>query len=44
MLTFQCNQSAEAIKGRNEEHMSLAATITIFSCSFLTVFVSSPNN
>ena len=44
MFTFYCNQSAKAIKEINEEHLSLVATITIFSYSFLTIFVSSPNN
>ena len=42
-VDFLCNKLAEAIKGRTEEHLSLAA-ITIFSYSFLTFFVSSPND
>ena len=41
ILTFVCNQSAEAIKERNKDHLSLAATITIFSYSFFTFFAYS---
>ena len=38
ILTFECSQSAEAIKERNKDHLSLAATLTIFSYSFFYIF------
>ena len=38
ILTFECNQSAEAIKERSRDHLSLAATLTIFSYSFFLNF------
>ena len=35
ILTFECNQSAEAIKERNEDHLSLAATIEVLHGSHI---------
>ena len=38
MLTFKCNQWAEVIGGGNQGHLSLVATVTILSYSFLKFF------